>query len=133
MSPPPLDQKTPPRPPYRRKPVRNHKRSPPTHQVTQPFLNQRLRLRIQARSSLVQDQNPRIGKNRPRNRNALLLPARQFNAALPHHSVVLLLERFREFIHPRDAARRHDLFFRSIGPSKRHILANRPIEQKRLL
>src|SRR5579859_4173734 len=121
------------RPPDRRQPVRNHKRSPPAHQVPQPFLNQRLRFRIQARRSLIQNQNPRVRQNRPRDRHALLLPAGKFHSALAHHRVVLLLVMLRKLIHPRDPASLHNLHFRRTRPRIRHVLPNRPVEQKRLL
>src|ERR1700731_1164005 len=69
------------RAPNRRKPVRDRKRGAPAHQVAQPFLNQRLGFGIEARGSLVKNQNAWVGKNGARNGNALLLPTGKFHAA----------------------------------------------------
>src|SRR6266853_6842921 len=127
-NPPTLDHQDLLRAPNRRKPVRNHKRGPPAHQVAQPLLDQRFRFRIEARSSFIKNKNARVGKNRPCNRNALLLSARKLHAAFADNGVVLFLERFREFIDARDAASRHDFFFAGLRPSKRHVLPNRPVK-----
>src|SRR5882672_1927599 len=67
--------------PNRRKPVRNHKRGAPAHQVAQPLLNQRFGFGIEARSRFVENKYARVGKNRTRDGNALLLSARKFHAA----------------------------------------------------
>src|SRR6267154_3984616 len=121
------------RPPNRRKPVRNHKCGAPAHQVAQPFLYQRLGFGIQARGSLIENKDARVGKDRTRDRNPLLLPARKLYAPLADNRLILFLERFREFIHARDAASRHNFLFTSLRPRERHVLANRSIKQKRFL
>src|SRR6267154_3471398 len=77
---PTLDHQNLLRSPNRRKPVRNHKCGAPAHQVAQPFLYQRLGFGIQARGSLIENKDARVGKDRTRDRNPLLLPARKLYA-----------------------------------------------------
>ena len=57
----------------RRKPVRDHERRPATPERAQPVLNLRFALRVQARGRLIQHQDPRIGEDGARDRNALPL------------------------------------------------------------
>src|SRR5262249_50443413 len=72
-------------------------------------LNQRFALAVQARGGLVEDQNARIGENRPRDRDALTLTARKAYAALANDRVVALFECLDELITVRDPADRDDL------------------------
>src|SRR5207248_11464419 len=66
-----------------REAVRDHERRAATPQRTQPVLDGRLALRVEARGGLVEDQDPRIGEDRPRDRDPLALAARQLDASLP--------------------------------------------------
>src|SRR5579883_2935232 len=81
-------------------------------------------LRIQARRGLIQNQNPRIRQNRPRDRNALLLPAGKFYTSLAHHGVVFLFKCPGKLIHARDAAGLQNLFLRGIRPRIGHVFAD---------
>ena len=45
----------------------------------------------------------------------------------------LFVELLGEFVHARDAAGVQDLFFRGVRPRERDVLANRAVEQKRVL
>ena len=53
---------------------------------------------IQTRGRFIQQPNGRIANNRPRNGNALSVPARQSNVALPHHSAVALRQLLNELV-----------------------------------
>src|SRR5712692_7677755 len=83
------------RAPNRRKAMRDHECSPAAHKIAQALLNQRLRFGIEARCSLIKNEDSGVRKNGPRDGNALLLPAGELDAAFPDHGVVLFLERFR--------------------------------------
>ena len=88
---------------------------------------------VERRSRLVEDENARIGRQRPRQRDALTLAAGQVGAALLDHRVVAFAEFVDEFVgagktgdfhHPRARHRR-------IGEGD--ILVNGAIEQQVLL
>src|SRR5438445_11524510 len=115
------------------KPVRDYERCAPFHEVAQPFLNQRLRFRVQAGSSLVKNQDSRIGQNRPRNGDALLLPAGELYPALANDRVVFALKRLCKFVDARDVASGEDLFFGRIGPRESNIFSDRSIKEESFL
>ena len=58
------------------------------HQVLQGFLHQPLGLRIQMRRRFVQNQNRSILQQRPCDRQALPLSARELHAALADHGFI---------------------------------------------
>ena len=58
-----------------RQAVCNHQRRPVRHQIAQGHLNDSFRLGIQGRRRLIQDEQGRIPKNRPRDRQPLSLSA----------------------------------------------------------
>src|SRR5947208_11449738 len=68
--------------PNRRQTVCDHERRPAAPQGPQAILNLGFALRVETRGRLVQHQDPRIGENRARDRDALPLAARQLDAAL---------------------------------------------------
>src|SRR5208337_85448 len=118
---------------YGGKTVRDNEGGAAAHQVTQPLLNERLRFGIKTGRSFVENQDARVGQDGAGDGDALLLAAGKLHAAFPDHGVVFLLERFREFIHTRDAAGRKDLFLGGVGPGVGDVFANGAVEQKRLL
>src|SRR5437868_5669732 len=73
---------------HRRQPVRDHDRGPAPHQPLHRLLDQAFRFRIEARGRLVQDQHRRVRQKRPRQRHALPLAARQFDAAFADQGAV---------------------------------------------
>ena len=91
------------------------------------------RLGIETGGGLVQNENARIGQNRPGDGNSLFLTAGKLHAALADDGLVLVRKRFGEFIHARDAARRQNPFLAGIGPRKGHIFADGAVKQKRIL
>ena len=97
------------------------------------MLDHLFRFRIEAGSCFVEDQDAGLGQNGARDRNALALASGQLHAALAHNGVVLVGEAFGELVHARDATGTHDFFFSRVGAREGDILANRAIEQERLL
>ena len=97
------------------------------------LLDQRLGLRVEAGGGLVQDQDARIGEDRARDRDALALAARQLHAALADDRVVPFSKRFGELVHARDAAGLQHLLLGRVGPREGDVLADRAVEQERLL
>src|SRR6476661_4158069 len=79
----------------------DHKGSPAAHQITQSFLNERLGFGIEAGSRFIENQDARIGKNRARDGDTLLLPAGKFDAALADQRVVFFLEGFGKLVDSR--------------------------------
>jgi hypothetical protein len=74
--------------PDRREAVRDHQRRPVQGQARQRLLDQTLGLGVDRRGRLVQDQDRRVLQERPRDREPLLLAARQPHAPLADHRVV---------------------------------------------
>src|SRR6266700_6768397 len=69
-----------------------------THQVTQPFLNQRFRFGVQTGSRFIENEDARIGKNGAGDGDALLLSARKFYSAFADDRIVFFFERLSEFV-----------------------------------
>src|SRR5262245_411055 len=113
--------------------MRDNERRAAAHQVTQTFLNQRFRFRVEAGSGFVENQDARISENRAGDGDALFLPARQTHAAFADDGVVLVREVFRELIYAGDAASFEDFLFARIRPRERHVLADRSVEEKSVL
>src|SRR5688500_16142056 len=68
--------------------MRNHEHSSPAQKPVDRFLHETLRLGVQRRRSLVQDENGWITEQGPCNRDALPLSTREARAAFAKHSVV---------------------------------------------
>src|SRR5262249_60874978 len=83
-------------------------------QRLQAILNHRFALAVEARGRLVENQDPRVGENRARDRDALPLPARQPDAALADDRVVAPLEALDELVAVRDPADRLALLARRV-------------------
>src|SRR6185369_8823656 len=90
----------------------------------QPVLNERLALAIKARGGFVEDENARVREDRPRNRDALPLAAREAHAALADDRVVSLLERFDELVAMRDAADGFDVLAAGVRPRVRDVFGD---------
>ena len=61
-------------------------------------MNQLLALRVEIARCLVQNQNLRCLQDRPRDREALLLPARQLDATLADEGLVSIGQIFDELV-----------------------------------
>src|SRR5687768_12314836 len=68
--------------------MRNHEHSSPAQKPVDRFLHQALRLGVQRRRSLVQDQNRWITEQGPCNRDALPLSTREARAPFAENGVV---------------------------------------------
>ena len=97
-----------------RQPMRDHDRGASLHQPLHRLLDQRLRLRVQARRRLVQDQHARIRQERPRQRHPLPLAARQLDAALADQRAVALRQARDELMRVGDPGRLLDLISQNI-------------------
>src|SRR5258705_7288803 len=113
--------------------MRNDKCRAATHQVTQPFLNQRFRFRIQTGSGFIEDQDPGIGEDGTGDGYALLLSAGKLYAAFADDRIVFFFERFSEFVDSGNAARFHDFFFAGVRAGEGYIFANGTVEKKSVL
>ena len=113
--------------------VRDHERRAALHQVREALLDQRLRLGVEARGRLVEDQDARVGEDGARDRHALALAARELDPALAHDRVVAVRERSANSSTRamRQAARTCSSV--ASGPREGDVLADRAVEQERLL
>src|SRR5438045_2858778 len=98
-------------------------------QRPEAVLDHRLTLAVEARGGLVENQDAWIGEDRARDRHPLALSAGEPHAALADDRIVLLFERFDEFVAVRDAADRFDLFSIGVRFGERDVLRNRPVEE----
>src|SRR5260370_7588331 len=89
------------RAPNGRKPVRDHERSSAAHQVAQALLNQRFGFGIEAGSSLIEDEDARVGKNGSRDGHPLLLAPRNLYPAFTLHPLAFPLPSSLLFLAPR--------------------------------
>ena len=94
---------------HRREAVGDHDRGAPLHQPLHRLLDQRLRLRVEARGRLVQDQDRRIGQEGAGHGHALALAARQLHAALAHQGAVALGQAHDEVVRIGEPRRALDL------------------------
>src|SRR5208283_3972332 len=118
---------------HRGRPVRNQDRRPPVHHPAQPAQNSFFGLGVHCGKGIVQNQNPRIPHNRPRNRRALFLPAGKRDAALPHHRFVLFREVLNVAVETRNLRRfPHLSEFVFLHP-ERDVLSHCLAEQIRIL
>ena len=71
-----------------RQPVRDDEGRPAGHRLAQPRLDRGLGGRVDRGGRVVEDQDPRIGKQRPGDRDSLALAPRERQPALADHGVV---------------------------------------------
>ena len=113
--------------------MRDHECGAALHQIREPLLDQRFRLGIQTRSRFVQNQDARIGKDGPRNRNTLALSAGKLHSALSDNRVVFVGKSLGELIDPGNAASAQDVGFARIRARESDILANGAVKKERFL
>src|SRR5216683_4421589 len=104
-----------------------------THQVTQPFLNERFRFGVQTGSRFIENEDAWIGENGASDGDALLLPAGKFYTAFADDRIVFFFKRLYEFVDSGNTACFHDFFFAGIRPREGNIFANRTVEKKSVL
>src|SRR5579883_2599372 len=118
---------------HRRQAVGDHQGCAALHQAIHGVPDQRLRLAVEARGRLVQDQDARISQEGARDRHTLALAAGQLDAALAHPRGVALRLALDERIGMREPGCPLDLRLRRIGPAIGDVFGERAMEQERLL
>ena len=110
-----LERHDPVGPPHRGQAVSDHERRPVAHQVRQRFLDQPFRLGVERRGGFIEDQDGRVFQERPRDRQALPLAAREALAALPYRALVAAWQRHDELVGVRGPCCVFDLLARCVG------------------
>src|SRR5919205_505517 len=100
---------------------------------TERRLHGALGLGVQRAGRLVEDEHRRVAQDRPRDRDALLLAAREPVAALADHGVVAVGQRGDERVDLRRARRGLELLVARVGLGEAQVVADRRVEQVRLL
>ena len=114
-------------------PVRDGDRRPALHQRLQRRLHQALRVGVEAGRRLVQDQDARVLQDHARDREALLLAARELVPALPHDRVVPLGELDDPVVDVGGPGGGLQLLLGRVGLAVQQVAADRRVEQVRLL
>ena len=102
-------------------------------QPVESALDEDLRRPVDVRRRLVEDEDARIGEERPRDRDQLALACRQAGAALAHRVCEPGVEAARD---PVDADRLRHVghhLVRRLGPREADVVGDRPREQERIL
>src|SRR5271156_904015 len=113
--------------------MRNHKHSPPSHQISQRRLHIQLALHIQRRSRFVENQDRSVLQNRPCNRQPLSLSPAQARTFLANLRVVPLRHVEDEVMRERHSRRLLYLAHWNIRLAIRNVVPHRIVEQHRLL
>lgn len=130
---PPIEHEDPVSVADRRQTVRNDKDGSTAADGGQVLLDDPLGLIIQGTRRLIEDQDPRIRHQRPRDGDSLSLSARESRAALPHRRVVGFGQLQDEFVCAGQLRRLNDLRHGSPGKLDRNVLPYRAVEEKTLL
>lgn len=93
----------------------------------------RLGFRIKRRSCFIENENRRILEERTRNRETLLLPAREQTARLAHSGIEPLRQTLHELIESRSLKRFPDLSIRLVGEAVGDVLADGCIQEDGVL
>ena len=117
----------------RRPPVRDEDRRAVLHHLAQRRVDLLLDARVDRRCRVVEHQDPRVGEDRPRDRDALPLPARQREAALADHGVEPVGERLDELRGSGDLGRPTDLLVGRVGAAVGDVVADGVGEEERVL
>ncbi len=116
-----------------RPPVRDEQRRAPAHQRPQRRVDLLLRLRVDRRGRVVEDENARVGDDRPCERDALPLPAGKRQPALADDRVVAVGQRADELVRLCCSRRGLDLRAGRVGPPVRDVGPDGVREQERFL
>src|SRR5713101_8134539 len=104
-----------------------------THQVTQPFLNERFRFGVQAGSRFIENEDAWIGENGAGDGDALLLSTGKFYTAFADDRIVFFFEGLGKFVDSGNTACFHDFGFAGGRAGEGYIFANGSIEKKSVL
>src|SRR3989441_3198604 len=102
------------------------------HAVDRP-MHQALRLAVERARGFVQDQDRGVRDDRAGDRDALALAAREANSPIADHRVVPIGQRHDEVVRVRDLRGVEDVCLRDLVPAVCDVLADRRVEQERLL
>ena len=105
----------------------------PLHQPLEGDMHQPFAFGVEGARRFVEQQDGRILEQRAGNRQPLLLPAREHDAALPHDRIVALLKRHHEIVDQRILGRGEHLGEGRIGAAESNVLGNRAGEDRRFL
>ena len=117
----------------RREAVRDRDRGAPARELIQRLLDSALGLGVQRRGRLVEDQHRRVAKDRARDRDALLLAAREAVSALADRRVVALRQRGDQLVYLGRLRGLFDLLVARLRAGEAQVLADRGVEQVGLL
>ena len=120
--------------PDRRQPVSHHDRRPADHHRLQRRLDGALRLGVQRARRLVEEEDPGVLEDGPRDGHALLLPAGELDAPLAGAGVVASGQRRVELVRVRGPRGGDDLLLRGVAfLAVGDVGADRVVEQDGLL
>src|SRR5216684_4671050 len=111
----------------------NHKNSAPRHQIMQRGLHQRLRLAVESRRRLVQNQYGRVLQQSTRDSDALTLAPGKPHAPFSNDRIVTRWKSEDEFVCQGSAGRSFNFLLRDIGLTVSNVVASRVVEQHRIL
>src|SRR5215210_3364141 len=103
------------------------------HEPVQRLLERSLRLGVHGRGAVVQNEQPRVDKKRPRYGDPLPLTAREPDAPLSDNGVVAIREPPDELTSLGRLGSSHDLLIGGVGFAEGHVFAHRAGEEARLL
>ena len=113
--------------------MRNHERRAAREQRGHRPLDQLLALRVEIARRLVEDQDLRRREDRARDREPLLLPARELHAALADECLVALGQARDELVRVRAERRVLDLRVGRVVAAVRDVVAHGAVEQEHVL
>ena len=105
----------------------------PARDAAQVSADDRLAFRIQRACRLVQDENARIGDERPRDRQTLLLSARQVAGVLFQHGVEAARQPLDEFVGAGQLRGPHHLSEAGVALGAGDVFAHRAAKQEIIL
>src|SRR5215212_4617106 len=108
----------------------DHKGCASPHESIECFLDLRLRIEVNTRGRVIQDENTRVEEQGAGNSNALLLSAGERGTAFPNMCVIAIGERQDEVVCLSSFRSGFDLCLRSIRFPKSDVLTDRAAEQR---
>ncbi len=114
-------------------PVRDEQGGPAGHDLLEPPVDLGFDPRVDRRGRVVEDQDARIGQQRPGQRHPLALAAGQGEPLLPDHRVVALRQPGDELVRLGGLGRGQDLLPAGVGPPVGDVGPDRVGEQERVL
>src|SRR6266542_3084767 len=117
----------------RRQPVRDDERRAAGEQQPQRALDLPLRADVDGARRLVEDQDLRVGEQRPRERDELALPVREARAALLQVRVVAVLEVDDEVVRADGLRGSNNLVVGGVGRGVSDVVPHRAGEEETLL